>query len=82
MWPLGTHSSLVYLQDILTARHDNLLRLADLRMKQIETEAELVREWDKKTCWSWWNVCESCQLPLVLQLTIVVFWWSRIPKIS
>lgn len=81
MRSIGTHSSLVYLQDILTARHDNLLRLADLRMKQIETEAELVRDWDKKTCWSWWNVRDSSSLLLAFHLTIVVS-VDRIPKIS
>ncbi|KAJ9124284.1 hypothetical protein QFC22_001084 [Naganishia vaughanmartiniae] len=51
----GTHRSLVYLHNILKARHDNLLRLADLRQKEFEIEAVRVRDWDKKTCMSWWN---------------------------
>jgi hypothetical protein len=53
---LGTHRSLMYLHNILEARHDNLLRLADLRQKEFEVEAVRVRDWDKKTCMSWWNV--------------------------
>lgn len=52
----GAHRSLVYLHNILKARHDNLLRLADLRQKEFEIEAVRVRDWDKKTCMSWWNV--------------------------
>ncbi|KAJ9106292.1 hypothetical protein QFC21_001437 [Naganishia friedmannii] len=51
----GTHRSLVYLHNILKARHDNLLRLADLRQKEFEIEAVRVRDYDKKTCMSWWN---------------------------
>ncbi|KAJ9109862.1 hypothetical protein QFC19_001841 [Naganishia cerealis] len=51
----GTHRSLVYLHNILEARHDNLLRLADLRQKEFEIEAVKVRDYDKKMCFSWWN---------------------------
>lgn len=39
-------------------------------MKQIETEAELVRDWDKKTCLAWWDVstdsCRCIHLALIL----------------
>lgn len=53
---LGTHPSLLHLHQILQDRRENLLRLAELRVKQNELELVRVRETDKSAVMSWWQV--------------------------
>lgn len=54
--PAGSHPSLLHLHQILQDRRENLLHLAELRLKQNELELVRVRESDKKAVMSWWQV--------------------------
>lgn len=47
---------MLHLHQILQDRRENLLRLAELRVKQNELELVRVRETDKSAVMSWWQV--------------------------
>lgn len=56
---VGTHPSLLHLHQILSDRRENLLRLSELRLKQNELELVRVRDWDKYSVMSWWQVSKA-----------------------
>jgi hypothetical protein len=64
----GSHPSLLHLHQILHDRRENLLHLAELRLKQNELELARVRDSDKKAVMSWWQVSRVACRTLKIRL--------------
>jgi hypothetical protein len=67
----GSHPSLLHLHQILQDRRENLLHLAQLRLKQNELELVRVRESDKRAVMSWWQVSLQVEFPQVGSETLM-----------